>query len=160
NLWVDAAHRARLAGVLAEGNSFQDAHVSMRKKCGDVVDVLLSATCLLPRRDNLCIAAFGDFTRFKQAERMLWESEERFARAFHGNPQPTAIGRREGGAFLEVNEAWTRTFGYSREEALGRSMLELPACVDAGDRDKLLRMLGEEPSARDSELRLRRKSGE
>ena len=101
----------------------------------------------------------ADITERKRAEDELRLSEERFAKAFQASPEPISIYRHRDGTLLEVNERWTSTFGYTREEAVGRTSLELNL-VTPEDRHKLRRLLEEKGSVREFEIDLRSKSGE
>lgn len=51
--------------------------------------------------------------------------EEKFAKAFHSSPYALVIARREDGRIIEVNNGFSDIFGYSRQEALGRTLAEL-----------------------------------
>ncbi|MBT3255787.1 MAG: PAS domain S-box protein [Deltaproteobacteria bacterium] len=67
----------------------------------------------------------------KQAEKALRESEEKFKLLYEKAP----IGYQsldEHGHFLEVNQAWLDTLGYTREEVIGKSFGDLlhPDWVD------------------------------
>lgn len=53
------------------------------------------------------------------------ESEERFYRVFQVIPIATSIQRIPDGRCLDVNAAFTKMFGYTRAEAIGRTTLEL-----------------------------------
>jgi PAS domain S-box-containing protein len=53
----------------------------------------------------------------------LRSSEERFANVFRSSPIPMAIVGLDG-RHLDVNESWLRSFGYSREEVIGRTPQE------------------------------------
>ena len=66
-----------------------------------------------------------DITDRKNAEAALREAEERFSKSFMNNPAWLAIVHMESNKVLEVNDAWTRIFGYTREEAIGRTTVEL-----------------------------------
>lgn len=68
----------------------------------------------------------------KKTETALRESEERFVNLFERVP----LGYQsldENGCFIEVNEAWRDTLGYSREEVLGKWFGDFlaPEYVDA-----------------------------
>ncbi|MBV8859790.1 MAG: PAS domain S-box protein [Acidobacteria bacterium] len=95
--------------------------------------------------------------RFTQDQ--LRASEERFTKAFQASPVPIAIINDSKRTFLEVNESWETAFGYSREETIGRTALELNF-LTAEDRDRL-RAIGERQNfLRDEEVNVRTKQGE
>jgi len=52
-------------------------------------------------------------------------AERRYAQVFEGSPQPVWVHRRDTGAFLLVNAAATRQYGWSREEFLSRRVGDL-----------------------------------
>ncbi len=52
-------------------------------------------------------------------------TEERFRTVFATSPMGIAVNRMKGGAFLDVNPAFERLTGFSREELLGRNALEV-----------------------------------
>lgn len=51
--------------------------------------------------------------------------EEKFAKAFHCAPYALVIARREDGRIIEVNDGFSDIFGFSRQEALGRTLAGL-----------------------------------
>ena len=58
------------------------------------------------------------------AHKALLASEAKFAKAFNANPSGMAITTLEG-RVVDVNETFLRTLGYTREEAIGRTTVEL-----------------------------------
>ena len=70
----------------------------------------------------------------RKVEGALRESEEKFSRAFHTSPYALTISRVEDGRFLEINEAFSVITGFTREEALNNSSLELNLWVNREDR--------------------------
>jgi PAS domain S-box-containing protein len=58
------------------------------------------------------------------AHKALLGSEAKFAKAFNANPSGMAITTLDG-RVVDVNEAFLRTLGYTREEALKRTTVEL-----------------------------------
>ena len=52
---------------------------------------------------------------------VLVESEEKFSRAFHGNPLPMVINAMDTGIFIDVNDAYLQALGFHRNEVMGRS---------------------------------------
>jgi PAS domain S-box-containing protein len=58
-------------------------------------------------------------------EQALQRSERRFHVISESNPLPIAVSRISDGRYLAVNPAWQRAFGWTQEEALARTSLEL-----------------------------------
>ena len=82
-----------------------------------------------------------DITDRKLAEQKLRESEERFSKAFKASPLVLTISSLETGKLLEVNETFVSVTGYSREEAIGRTTLELGLWAKPPEREAELEMV-------------------
>jgi PAS domain S-box len=100
-----------------------------------------------------------DITEQKRAEEALRQSEERFSKAFHSSPAALSIALLEDGRLLEVNAAFLRMTGFSREEVIGRSTLEL-GLWDSRHRSMMAKALRERGAVVDFEIKFRKKSGE
>lgn len=71
-----------------------------------------------------------------------------------------SIARLADGRLMDVNDAFLSGSGYSREELIGRTALQIGLWYDPDDRTRLLDLLHEHGSARDFEATARTKSGE
>jgi PAS domain S-box-containing protein len=60
-----------------------------------------------------------------KANELLTLSEERFSKAFHHSPLPSALQSLSEQRFLDVNQRFTEMTGYSREELIGQTASEL-----------------------------------
>jgi PAS domain S-box-containing protein len=98
-------------------------------------------------------------TRLQAAEAALRESEERFFNTIEAAPDSITISRMKDGRFLLVNQYFCDLTGYTREEALGRSSLELGLFVSGSDRQRYLEILSENGEVKNFEIRFRRKNG-
>lgn len=117
------------------------------------------------------VSAFGgDISQRKQAEAKLQESEERYRAAFQTsetryrtafqmNLDSIDICRRADGRFVDVNEAFTRCTGFTREEAVDRTAMELGIWVQAQDRNVLLDVLARDSVCENLEVQFRTKDG-
>jgi PAS domain S-box-containing protein len=106
------------------------------------------------------VSIIHDVTERRKAEEALRASEERFSKVFTASPNPICIITVEGETIIDVNESFTRFTGYSREEAIGQSSVELGLWVNEDDLKKLKKVLWEKRRVSSFEFKSRMKSGE
>jgi len=78
-----------------------------------------------------------DITELKKSEEILRQSEERFSTIFHASPDAIILSRLHDGLTLNVNESFTRITGFTADEVIGKTSLELGVWCDVNDRSKL-----------------------
>ncbi|MCX6684699.1 MAG: PAS domain S-box protein, partial [Methanoregula sp.] len=100
-----------------------------------------------------------DITERKRAEEVLRLVQEKYTKAFLLAPDAITISELDSGRFVEVNEAATTIFGYSREELIGKSALELGIWLKKEDRDTFINQIREHTKICYYEIIERRKSG-
>ena len=61
----------------------------------------------------------------KLAEEKLRNSEYKFSILFSKGSLPTVLSRLSDQVFVDVNDAWTQLFGYTKEESIGKTSIEL-----------------------------------
>ena len=71
------------------------------------------------------VGSWADVSARKQAELDLQESEEEYRLLFESNPHPMWVYDEDTYAFLAVNDAALRHYGYSREEWLAMTVLDI-----------------------------------
>jgi PAS domain S-box-containing protein len=108
---------------------------------------------------NRVVSTIQDITDRKRAEERLRKSEARFASIFHASPVAIAITRLKDGKLVDVNDAWQKSTGFTREEAIERTPIELNSWVNPGERDRLVGKLQEQGTVQDFEFQVRDKSG-
>jgi PAS domain S-box-containing protein len=90
----------------------------------------------------------------------LRESEQRFRGVFDKSPIMIGVVSLPDGRMVELNEAVLATFGFTREEAIGKTTLELGIWVDPGQRERYLARVASEGHVSGFEADMRRKNGE
>ncbi|NVO05912.1 MAG: PAS domain S-box protein [Rhodoferax sp.] len=70
--------------------------------------------------------------RVTERTRQLQESEVRYRTAFMTSPEPIVLSRLPDGMYLDVNEGFERTFGWRREEVIGRTSRDNGICKELG----------------------------
>ncbi|MHB8104706.1 MAG: PAS domain S-box protein, partial [Dehalococcoidales bacterium] len=135
--------------------------VVMRKKNGEPLTFEVSAVPL-KINDEIAgdVAILRDITNQKRSMLALKESEEKFSKAFIASPNPVCILTFKEGTFLEVNESFLRFSGYSREEVIGHTPVELKLWVSETETKKMVKTLKETDKTDNVELKSRMKSGE
>ena len=94
------------------------------------------------------------------AQQAMRQSEERFARAFHGSPVAMGITRYEDGRFIDANESLLVLLQYRREEVIGQTAVGLGVWVNPDERVQLLERIRRDEDVRDGEFQFRTKQGE
>jgi len=100
------------------------------------------------------------FARLNASRRALRRSQEKFASIYRTTPDLIAISERATGRFVEVNEAFERIMGFTRNEALGRTSIELSTWGSPEARQKMLDVLGSNSMLANHETLFKRKNGE
>jgi diguanylate cyclase (GGDEF)-like protein/PAS domain S-box-containing protein len=89
----------------------------------------------------------------------LRASEARYRTAFQTNLDAVDICRLEDGKFIDVNDAFVNCTGFTREEAIGHTALELGLWANPSDRQRLVAAISEDSVCRNLEAPYRTKDG-
>ncbi len=160
NIWVDVEDRDAIRTELLTHGMVAGAETRFYRKDGDVLDVLFAASSLDLGGEPVMLCQIVDITEMKRAERLLRQSEERFATIFRSSPAAIVISRFEDGVHVDVNDAWERLFGWSRDEIIGTNLGLLDIWVDPSEREHVIQLLAAGTSVRDREAQFYLRSGE
>ncbi len=83
-------------------------------------------------------AFFSDITERIKKEEALRHSEAKFSTAFHTSPDSVNINRLVDGMYLDINQGFTDLTGFTREDVIGKTSVELNIWVNLEDRKKLV----------------------
>ncbi|HZT58318.1 MAG TPA: PAS domain S-box protein [Pyrinomonadaceae bacterium] len=100
----------------------------------------------------------GELER-QRAEARLRESEARFSKAFNASPLVLTISSLATGKLTEVNDAFVEFTGYAREEAIGRTPVELGLWARPEEREEGLVKLRRAERIRNVECLFRVRDG-
>ncbi len=139
-------HAAEKSAVACAPNLFSDPPTSLVKPRP-------------PSSDPLAARLAHAEEALRRSEASRRESQEYFEKSFFSNPALMTLADPMDGRLIEVNSTFVLATGYAREEALGRSTVELGLWVDEVQRDRFIRLVQANGSARDFEAQFRSRTG-
>jgi PAS domain S-box-containing protein len=151
----------------AEGLDYRN-ELEMRHKSGALIWIRLQGKVLDPLQiDEGSVWIFEDISKYKaleaqrlEQESLLRRSEAKFSKIFSTTPDLIAISLKENGQFLEVNDAFERITGFTREETIGHTFLELSGWEFIEDQQRLLENLADHKRLVNYHTRFRRMNRE
>jgi len=131
-----------------------------KRKDGSLCTLLLKEIAIkLPDGKQGILSVSNDITARVQAEKSLRESEILFSTTFHFLPTPISISDVENEEWVEVNDAFLKATGYSRQEVIGHTFHELNLWKHPEDREMMRKTLAEQGMVRDIEVDINKKDG-
>jgi PAS domain S-box-containing protein len=151
---LEAAIQAHIAGRVPAS----DLEVRLRTKSGEY-RWFRDRGRVVERGDNgrprRMIGTIADVTDRRLALDALHESDSRFRALFDESPVILTLVDVAEGRIAEMNAVGLEMFGYTREEAIGRTTAELGLWVDEGERRRAARQLLDTGVVSGLELELR-----
>jgi PAS domain S-box-containing protein len=109
---------------------------------------------------SVCLQAIvRDITERKRAEQAEREHQELFSKFFQNDLVMMTLSDIASGRYIEVNDCFTQNSGFSRDEVIGRTSLEIGWLTEQ-DREFILNRMQNEGRVSGMEFRVRRKNGE
>ena len=148
-------------------NAFAQEHVRLAKSLAIPAAVAIQNARLYERAEIYGAELekqLADLERAHHALEMAEEhrasSEERFSKVFRASPVAFSITTVDDERFLDANEAFERMYGYSRNELIQHSILQIGIWEDPQDRSRMLADIREHGCIRSHSTRIRKRSGE
>lgn len=157
-LWINGQDLEFLLNGLRHYGEVNNMEAWFRRKDGSKVCGLMSARIVTINDEECILSVTHDITALKQVEEQLKASEEKFSQAFYLSPETIVISRLDS-TLLEVNESFTKMYGFSKKEAIGQKTLELGLWPDPQDRNRMVEGVQRQGEVRNLEVRLRSKDG-
>ncbi|VXB98333.1 Sensory box protein [Pseudomonas sp. 8AS] len=160
NLWSDPGQRDELRAKAWQSQEPVIQHVRLNSRDGRQLHGVLNSQYIEIDKQAYLLSTFLDTTEDKQAAAALRASEEKFAKAFRQTPDAIVITDKASGIFIEVNPAFEQRFGWSKDEAIGRSSLQLGIWKSPGDRQRLIDAMQHDGSCQNLEVELLDRRGQ
>ncbi|NOX17990.1 MAG: PAS domain S-box protein [Chlorobi bacterium] len=149
---------ARIKKLLAQGEIlFESIHVN---KNGKRIPVEVNAKKIKYKGEDAFLAVNRNISARKEAMRKLEESESLFRGVFNNTLDAITISDIDSGEYVRVNKGFSDILGFTEEEALGKTSVELGIWLSENDRRAFLRKFKEDGYLREYIVKLRAKGGE
>ncbi len=163
-LYVMPEDRKRLIAQLHDNDqeSITGFLTQFIRRDGQIIDVSMNAHFISDPQTGarLIEGIVEDITEKNQILNEIKQSEEKYFKAFNNSPVWVVLSSMKSGRYIEVNETFLHTMGYSREEVIGRTSLEIGAWENPDDRQIILNRIEDQGYVRNYEVRRLTKAGE
>jgi PAS domain S-box-containing protein len=161
----------KVLGLLCLGDSeacvFTPEHLRLAKSLAIPAAVAIQNARLYERAEIYGAELEKRLADLGQAQQALQKAEEnrafsedKFTKVFRASPIAFSITTVEEGRFIDVNDAFEIRYGYSREELVGRTILEVGIWDEPDDRRRMWGEIREHGLIRSRATRLRNRAGE
>ncbi|MFA4850112.1 MAG: PAS domain S-box protein [Methanoregula sp.] len=106
------------------------------------------------------LVSMRDITGRKRDEERVRESEKKFATIFRNSPVSLTLVSATDGTFIDVNDAFLRSTGYSRHEVVGSFSVALGIFADKSEYKRFSTILRNQRTVHGMEMKCRIKNGE
>ncbi|WP_189418866.1 PAS domain S-box protein [Cellvibrio zantedeschiae] len=132
--------------IARDGIEYQiaDSAAPIRDSAGTIIGIVL---------------VFSDVTARYQSEAALRRADERFRRTFKLIPNPLTLQNIDG-VMIDCSDNFCEATGYTREEVIGRTTVELGLWVNPLERENMRQHLLSEGKIDNFEFQLRRRNGD
>jgi len=158
--WGEASARERWWKLLCRDGMVHGFETELHRRDGEIRLIELSSAVGGAEGAKVLISAIRDVTEERARARREQASAERLAAVFDTAVHALNITRLDDGRILEVNESFASLTGFTREEIVGRTPLELGIQTDPDCRRPVLEALGRDGTVRDLPWRIQRRDGE
>src|SRR5674476_1555730 len=100
-----------------------------------------------------------EISELKHEEEKIRKSEEKFKIAYMTNPDLININRLSDGMYISINDGFTRILGYTEEDVVGRTSLDMNIWVDPEERINLVNTLMAKGEIKNFETKFLSKDG-
>jgi len=153
------AHQEEIFLRLKASRNVHNLETQVRRPDGTAGHILYSGGLITLGGEPCILSMIVDITELKEAQEELRRSKEMFSRLFQLSPDIITLARLNDGILLEINETFSRATGYSRDEALGKSTLDLGIFAVPERRTELVEVLRQGGQVENFEFNLRHRDG-
>jgi two-component system cell cycle sensor histidine kinase/response regulator CckA len=132
-IWDDLGQRNQILSIIKQNGFCKDFEVRIRKKTGEIIYGLFSASVIELTTRPVLFAMMKDITERKHAEKTIRESEEKFRTIAEQSIMGIAIVQER--RVVYINQAYAHILGYTANKILNWKPGELFKVIHPDDKD-------------------------
>lgn len=158
--YYDPSERDAFIHNLKQKGALSGYEVTLKRRDGSPVPVATSTHLLFDREGEFMgvEGVFRDISEQRTSDMALRASEEKFSRAFSKAPLLMSISDIATGRYQEVNERFCEVSGFTPQEVLGRTSIEI-GWLAPTERERMVSVLRRDGRIHDMELALTARAG-
>jgi len=161
-IYLFPKERVDFLAKLQEEGQVDNCEVQLKRKDGTIWWASTSAHLYKDQDGNVCGVEGNtrDISKLKAAETSLRAVEERFRLAFHTTPDSINLNRVSDGMYIDINQGFTGMTGYTREDVIGKTSIEINIWKNPEDRRRLIDGLTKNGFVKNLEAQYVKKNGD
>jgi two-component system, cell cycle sensor histidine kinase and response regulator CckA len=151
---IEEADRDAIANILEESAAVSknmSVEANALTKSGSVIPYLFTAVWRTIGGRSYLLGSGADISDLRRAEEQLRKSEELFRTVFEIAPDAVSISKLARGIFVDVNQSFSDLMGYSKDELIGKSAIDLNIWTQINIREEMIRNLAKDGVVRNVE---------
>ncbi len=148
---------AKLEASVVSGSESVEAN--SLTKSGETVPYLFTIVWRTLGDRRYLLGTGVDISDRKRSEELLFKSENLFRTVFEIAPDAVAISKLETGIYVDVNQSFSDLTGYTKDELIGKSAIDLNIWKDVHGREKMIEILAEKGFVRNVDASFNLKDG-
>jgi PAS domain S-box-containing protein len=158
-LFTNLEDRQHLIDKVSKGGSVYGLEADLRIKSGEIITCSISCNLIKTGGKPYFLSSILNITDATRMMETLSESEERFRLVVGASPDAICITRLRDGLLLEINDAFTKVSGYTRDDVRHKTSVEINIWRNNSERDKVLDLIIKNGVCVNEEAFFRRKDG-
>ncbi len=142
-----------------DNSPLESYEIWLRHKDGELKRVIINMRNIKWQGEKAILVLITDTSAMYNLKMEKERLDLLFHDLFEFSPNALSISRTNDGKFLKINNAFTEIFGYSSDELVGNTALDLNLWVDIKDRQELVSMLTSENRSFTMVIKARHKNG-
>lgn len=160
NTYRDLDVRKKLWDQFNQQGYVDDLELAFTNRFGEKLYSLVSGRRIRFKGEECLLYISTRIDTLKATQKTLAEREDNYRTILGLAPFSISVTKRSDGTYYQVNNAFAALTGYSAQEVIGRTPLDLHLYVDPSERNRLLERLQRIGRVDGSEIRFRTKSGQ